>query len=127
MAYLGLVPSEHSSGDRKRTGQVLSLNVVTVGPRRLLVEGAHSYRYTAKVSTELQKRQEGLPKEIVDMAWESQLRLCRRYARLMHRGKHRSIVVTAIAREMIAYIWAISRETVLTPVDPKLRLSRVPA
>ena len=92
-----------------------------------MVEGAHSYRFTAKVSSELQKRQEGLPKEIVDMAWESQLRLCRRYARLMHRGKHRSIVVTAIAREMIAYIWAISRETVLIPVDPKLRISRVPA
>ena len=125
MAYLGLVPSEHSSGGKKRQGSITKCG--NGRARRLLVEGAHSYRFTAKVSSELQKRQEGLPKEIVDMAWESQLRLCRRYARLMHRGKHRSIVVTAIAREMIAYIWAISRETVLTPVDPKLRLSRVPA
>lgn len=125
MAYLGLVPSEHSSGGKRQQGAITKCG--NSRARRLLIEGAHSYRYTAKVSTELQKRQEGLPKEIIDMAWESQLRLCRRYARLMHRGKHRSIVVTAIAREMIAYIWAISREIVLTPVDPKLRLSRVPA
>jgi transposase len=125
MAYLGLVPSEHSSGDRRRLGGITKCG--NGRARRLLVEGAHSYRYTAKVSTELQKRQEGLPKVIVDLSWESQSRLCRRYARLMHRGKHRSVVVTAIAREMIAYIWAISREVVLSPVDPKLRLSRVPA
>lgn len=125
MAYLGLVPSEHSSGGKKRQGSITKCG--NGRARRLLVEGAHSYRFTAKVSSELQKSQEGLPKEIVDLSWESQLRLCRRYARLMHRGEHRSIVVTAIAREMISYIWAISRETVLTPVDPKLRLSRVPA
>ena len=125
MAYLGLVPSEHSSGDRQRKGAITKCG--NGRARRLLVEGAHSYRYTANVSTELQKRQEAIPKVIVDMAWQAQLRLCRRYARLMHRGKHRSIVVTAIAREMIAYIWAISREVVLTPVDPKGRLSRVPA
>ncbi len=125
MAYLGLVPSEHSSGERRRLGAITKCG--NARARRLLVEGAHSYRYSAKVSTELQKRQEGLPKEIVDIAWQAQLRLCRRYDRLMHRGKHRSIVVTAIAREMIAYIWAISREIVLTPVDPKQRLSRVPA
>jgi len=61
------------------------------------------------------------------MAWQAQLRLCRRYNRLMHKGKHRNGVVTAIAREMIAYIWAISREVVLPKVDVKLRISRVPA
>ena len=125
MAYLGLVPSEHSSGERIRKGAITKCG--NGRARRLLVEGAHSYRYAANVSTELQKRQEGLPKEIVDLAWQAQLRLCRRYGRLMHRGKHRSVVVTAIAREMIAYIWAISREIVLVPVDPKQRLSRVPA
>lgn len=125
MSYLGLVPSEHSSGPNRRQGPITKCG--NGRARRLLVEGAHSYRYSANVSTELQKRQEGVPKEIVDIAWQAQLRLCRRYGRLMHRGKHRSVVVTAIAREMIAYIWAISREVVLTPVDPKKRLSRVPA
>ena len=125
MSYLGLVPSEHSSGEHRRQGPITKCG--NGRARRLLVEGAHSYRYSAKVATELQKRQEGVPKAIVDIAWQAQLRLCRRYARLMHRGKHRSVVVTAIAREMIAYIWAITREIVLIKVDPKQRLSRVPA
>ena len=125
MAYLGLVPSEHSSGDHKHRGGITKCG--NIRARRLLVEGAHSYRYPANISTEMQKRQEGLPKEIVDQAWQAQLRLCRRYQRLMHRGKHRSVVVTAIAREMIAYIWSISNEVVLTPVNPRDRLSRVPA
>ena len=95
--------------------------------RRLLVEGAHSYRYAANISTELQKRQEGLPKQIVDIAWQAQLRLCHRYKKLIHKGKHYNLVVTAIAREMIAYIWAIAKQVVLSPINPKLRLSRVPA
>ncbi len=125
MAYLGLVPSEHSSGIRQRKGAITKCG--NKRARRLLVEGAHGYRYSAKVSVELQKRQEGIPKDIVDLAWKAQLRLCRRYSKLMHRGKHRSVVVTAIAREMMAYIWAISREMVLISVEPKARLSRVPA
>ena len=124
MAYLGLVPSEHSSGEHRRTGPITRCG--NGRARRLLVEGAHAYRYTAKVSTELQTRHEGLPKEIIDIAWKAQLRLCRRYDRLMHRGKHRNVVVTAIAREMIAYIWAISREVVLPAVNQKERLVRVP-
>ena len=63
----------------------------------------------------------------MESAWKAQLRLCRRYQTMLRRGKHYNVIVTAIAREMIAYIWAISREIVLTPVEPKLRLSRVPA
>ena len=125
MSYVGLVPSEHSSGGKRHLGAITKCG--NGRARRLLVEGAHSYRYQAAVTTELQKRQEGLPKHIVDMAWQAQLRLCRRYQRLMHKGKHYNVVVTAIAREMIAYIWAIARETVLSPVNPKLRIARVPA
>ena len=93
----------------------------------MLVEGAHSYRYAANISTELQKRQEGLPKQIVDIAWKAQFRLCKRYKKLINKGKHYNLVVTAIAREMIAYICAIAKHIVLTPVNTKLRLSRVPA
>ncbi|BBB30363.1 transposase, C-terminal [Neptunomonas japonica JAMM 1380] len=125
MSYLGLVPSEHSSGGHKRQD-----NITKCGngrARRLLIEGAHSYHYSANISTELQKRQESLSKEIVDIGWQAQLRLCRRYQRLMKRGKHYNVVVTAIAREMIAYIWVIAREAVLSPVNPSNRLSRVPA
>lgn len=125
MSYLGLVPSEHSSGGKRKQGGITRTG--NTRARRLLVEGAHTYRYAANVSTELQKRQESLSKEIVDIAWQAQLRLCRRYQRLMKRGKHYNLVVTAIAREMIAYIWAIAREVVLAPINPAKRLSRVPA
>lgn len=125
MSYVGLVSSEHSSGGKRRLGAITKCG--NGRARRLLIEGAHSYRFSANISTELQKRQEGLPKPIVDIAWQAQLRLCRRYQRLTHKGKHYNVVVTAIAREMIAYIWAISREVVLPQVNPKLRLSRVPA
>ncbi|RLV60874.1 IS110 family transposase [Parashewanella curva] len=125
MSYLGLVPSEHSSGGHRRLGAITKCG--NGRARRLLIEGAHSYRYAANISPELQKRQEQLSKEIVDIAWQAQLRLCRRYQRLMKRGKHYNVVITAIAREMIAYIWAIAKEVVLTPVNPKQRLSRVPS
>ncbi|EAQ66882.1 ISCps8, transposase [Marinomonas sp. MED121] len=125
MSYLGLVPSEHSSGGKRSIGAITKCG--NSRARRLLVEGAHTYRYAANISTELQLRQEDLGKTIVDIAWKAQLRLCRRYQTMLRRGKHYNVIVTAIAREMIAYIWAISREIVLTPVEPKLRLSRVPA
>jgi len=125
MSYLGLVPNEHSSGGHRRLGSITKCG--NGRARRLLIEGAHSYRYSAAISTELQKRQESLSKEIVDIGWQAQLRLCRRYQRLLQRGKHYNVIITAIAREMIAYIWAIAREVVLSPVEPKKRLSRVPA
>lgn len=125
MKYVGLTPSEHSSGEKRKLGAITKCG--NGRARRLLVEGAHSYRHAAKISKEIQVRQEGLPKAIIDKAWAAQLRLCRRYQRLTMRGKPRNVVVTAIAREMIAFIWSISREIVLSRVDPRTRLSRVPA
>ena len=124
MSYLGLVPSEHSTGGRRRLGGLTKTG--NGRARRLLIEGAHSYRYPAKISTEMQKRQEGLPKNVIDIAWKAQQRLCRRYQRLTMRGKNQNLVKAAIAREMVAYIWAISQEVVLSPVDPKTRLARMP-
>lgn len=124
MAYVGLVPSEHSTGGNRRLGGLTKTG--NGRARRLLIEGAHSYRYPANISTEMQKRQEGLPKVVIDIAWQAQLRLCKRYQRLMKRGKHMNVVKAAIAREMLAYIWAIAKECVLTPVDPKQRLVRMP-
>ncbi len=125
MAYLGLVPSEHSSGESRHQGRITKYG--NQRARRLLIEGAHSYRYAANISTELQIRQEGSGKSVIDIAWKAQLRLCRRYQRLMKRGKHYNVAVTAIAREMIAFIWAISKEISLPPIDPKKRISRIPA
>lgn len=125
MSYLGLVPSEHSSGGKRHIGAITKCG--NGRTRRLLVEGAHTYRYAANISTDMQKRQEGLPKDIIDIAWKAQIRLCKRYKKMIAKGKHYNLVVTAIAREMIAYIWAIAKEVVLTPVNTKLRLARVPA
>ncbi|MEF1337125.1 IS110 family transposase [Vibrio rotiferianus] len=125
MAYLGLVPTESSSGGKTRRGSLTKCG--NSRARLLLVEGAHTYKHKANISVELQLRQEGLPKEIVDIAWQAQQRLCRRYQRLLQKGKHRNVVVVAIAREMIAYIWAIAREVIVSDVDPKTRIARLPA
>jgi transposase len=125
MSYVGLVPSEHSSGGKRKLGSITKCG--NTRARRLLIEGASSYRYSANVSKELQVRQEGLPKQVVDIAWKAQLRLCRRYQRLIARGKNSNVVKVAIAREMVAFIWSISREIVLSKVDIKNRLARVPA
>lgn len=125
MSYLGLVPSENSSGQKRRQGSITKCG--NSRARRLLIEGAHSYKHKANISSELQIRQEGLSKEIIDIAWQAQLRLCRRYQRLMFLGKHRSVVVTAIAREMVAFIWAITREVGIRPIDTRQRIARLPA
>jgi len=125
MAYLGLVPSEHSSGGKRRVGSITKAGNKRV--RRLLTEGAHSYRYPANISREIQVRLDGLPKAVTDIAWKAQLRLCRRYRRLYAKGKHRNLVVSAIAREMAAYLWAIAQQVDLPPADPKNNLARVPA
>ena len=82
--------------------------------RRLLIEAAWSYRHPAKVSPAIQKRHDGLPKDVVDRAWDAQLRLCKRYRKLTARGKHRNVAVVAIARELAAFIWDIARMTPIT-------------
>lgn len=112
MDWIGLVPSESSTGERIRKGGITKAGNGTV--RRLLVEAAWSYRYSAKVSPIIQKRHEGLPKEIVDRAWDAQLRLCKRFRKLQARGKHRNTVVTAVARELSGFIWDIARKVPLT-------------
>ena len=108
MAYLGLVPSEHSSGSSVRRGGITKAGNVLA--RRVLIEGAWTYRMTARVSRKLHDRNEGLPPAIRDIAWKGQLRLCSRYRRLAAAGKPKVVVVTtAIAREMVGFIWAIAQ------------------
>jgi transposase len=111
MSYLGLTPSEYSSGERRRQGGITKAG--NGHARRALVEGAWAYRYPAKVSRHLQLRLEQQPAEIQAIAWKAQVRLCRRYRQLSARGKHVNQVVVAIAREMAAFAWAIAR---LVPV-----------
>lgn len=110
MSYLGLTPSEHSSGERRRQGSITKTG--NSHARRVLVEGAWAYRYPAKVSRHLQLRLEKVPKAIQDISWKAQVRLCKRYRRLVARGKQVNQVVVAIAREMAAFVWAIAREVI---------------
>jgi transposase len=107
-AFVGLVPSEHSSGAKRRLGAITKAG--NSRARRVLIEGAWSYRFPAKVSAQIQTRIEGLPKTVQDIGWKAQVRLCKRFRRLKSRGKHGNVAVTAIAREMLAFMWAIARE-----------------
>ncbi|HSP01170.1 MAG TPA: IS110 family transposase [Thioalkalivibrio sp.] len=108
MAYLGLVPAEHSSGAAVRRGPITKTG--NGHARRVLVEAAWAYRLRARLTRPLLRRQEGLPESVCRLAWKAQLRLCARYRRLVARGKHKNTIVTAIARELAAFFWALSRE-----------------
>ncbi|MGH7486219.1 MAG: IS110 family transposase [bacterium] len=106
--FLCITPSEYTSGDSRRQGGITKTG--NAHARRALVEGSWAYRFPAKVSPHIQKRLENLPKPIQDIAWKAQIRLCKRFRRLTSRGKHPNVVVTAIARELAAFMWAIARE-----------------
>lgn len=112
-AFVGLIPSEHSSGGKRRLGGITKTG--NSRARRVLIEGAWSYRFPAKVSKEIQARIEGLPKVIQAIGWKAQVRLCKRFRRMSSRGKHSNVTVTAIAREMLAFMWAIAREVPIAP------------
>jgi transposase len=113
MSYLGLTPSEYSSGAHRHQGGITKAG--NGHARRALVEGAWAYRYPAKVSRHLQPRLERVPLEVRAIAWKAQLRLCKRYRVLSARGKHVNQVVVAIAREMAAFAWAIARQVPVLP------------
>jgi transposase len=108
MAYLGLVPSEHSSGTSVRRGGITKAR--NSAARRLLIEAAWSYRFPARVSRELLLRQENQPKPFREIAWKGQVRLCACYRRLARTGTPANIVTTAIARELSGFVWAIARQ-----------------
>lgn len=107
MSFLGLVPSEHTSGDHRRQGAITRTG--NGHARRMLVEAAWNYRYPARISRALQLRQEGQPREVQDLAWQAQRRLCSRYRALKARRLHQNKVCVAIARELAGFIRAIAR------------------
>ena len=111
MAYLGLVPSEHSSGDRVVRGSITKTG--NTHARRLLTEAAWSYRFRARIGYGAQRRAEGLPQVIRDWGWKAQLRLSGRFARLQARGVHTNKVCVAVARELAGFVWAIGRQAQL--------------
>ena len=112
MAYLGLVPSENSSGQSTKRGGITKTG--NGHARRALIEAAQAYSFPARVSRALRTRQEGLPREIKEISWKAQVRLCGRFRKLMARGKNRNRTVTAIARELSGFMWAIAKEVPLS-------------
>jgi transposase len=122
MAYLGLVPSEASTGERVRRKGITKAGNNRV--RRVLIEGAWTYRYPARISPTIQARLEGLPRTVREIAWKGQVRLCARYRRMTMAGKLTTVVVAAIAREMAAFLWAIGQEVKPDPAREAARSLR---
>ena len=107
-----LTPSEYSSGASVRRGGITKAGSGLA--RRALIEGAWSYRMQPRVSVKLLARLEAPPQMVRDIAWKGQLRMCQRYRHLVAAGKAKVVVATAIAREMLGFVWAIAR-AVTTP------------
>jgi len=108
MAYLGLVPSENSSGTTTMRGGITKTG--NSHARRALIETAQVYSHPARLSRALRKLKKGLPREIKGIYWKAQVRLCGRFRKLKARGKNRNRTVAAIVRELSCFMWAIARE-----------------
>jgi transposase len=109
MGYLGLVPSEHSSGERVSRGSITKAG--NAHARRLLTEAAWHYRFAPRIGYYAHRRAEDLPQAIRDIGWKAQQRLCGRFLRLRARGVQINKVCVAVARELAGFIWAISCAT----------------
>jgi transposase len=114
MAYLGLVPSENSTGDTVRRGPITKAG--NRRARRILVECSWSYRHPPRVGKEKQAKVAAAPRAVREIAWKAQCRLSARYRALTRKGKLATVAVTAVARELAAFIWAINREIATTRV-----------
>jgi transposase len=108
MAYLGLVPSEHSSGGSVRRGGITKTG--NNEARRVLVEASWSYRFPARIAKGKVDKIANLPKPVREITWKAQTRLCDRYRRMIAKNKKPTVVVTAIARELCGFMWAIGQE-----------------
>jgi transposase len=108
MAFVGLVPSEHSSGERRRQGAITKVGNSHV--RRLLVESAWHARRRPTVGYELSRRQRGQDPAVIERAWRCQQRLYQRWQRMAGRGKPQQKIVVACARELAGFVWAIATD-----------------
>ena len=111
MGYVGLIPTEHTSGAQRRGGPITKTGNSHV--RRLLVESAWHYRRKPRLSKAVRERSVGLSPKVCAIAWKAQSRLHNRLCRLRGRGKNPAEAVTAVARELAGFVWAIAREEVL--------------
>ena len=108
MAYVGLVPSEHSSGPKRRQGAITKAG--NSAARRMLVEVAWHYQHNARVSPIIAVSHDGLPAAVTDSAWKAQLGLTAKFKRLLARRVMKTKAVVAVARELAGFVWAIARE-----------------
>jgi transposase len=108
MAYVGLVPGEHSSGTQRRQGSITKAG--NSAARRMLVEVAWHYQHAARVSPIIARRQDGCPKAVTDIAWAAQLRLHAKFRRLQARKVMKTKAVVAVARELAGFVWAIGQQ-----------------
>ena len=113
MAYLGLVPSEHSTGDTIKRGAITKAG--NRRARRILVECSWSYRHPPRVGKKKEEKVAAAPPAAREIAWKAQHRLYTRYRALSRRGKLATVVVTAVARELSAFIWAVNRAITTAP------------
>jgi transposase len=107
MAYLGLVPSEHSTGQTVKRGPITKAG--NRRARRILVECSWSYRHPPRVGKKKQDKVTAAPPAVREIAWKAQNRLYTRYRALARKGKLKTVIVTAIARELAGFIWAVDR------------------
>src|SRR6201995_1049268 len=112
MAYLGMVPSEHTSGPKRRIGGITKAG--DIHARTLLIEAAHTYRYPARIARHKLAAVDAVPEAVRAIAWKAQTRLCQRYRQMTARGKLNQVVVTAIARELAGFVRSIA----CIPSDP---------
>ena len=108
MAFVGLIPGEHSSGGKQRRGSITKSGNSHV--RRVLVESAWHYRHSPRCTGEaIKKRREGQPPEVIETARKAELRLYKKFTRMVMRGKRTTVAATAVARELAGFVWAIGR------------------
>jgi len=114
MSYVGLVPSENSTGKRRRQGPITRCGNGHL--RRIIVEAAWHYRHLPLMSKELRRRNQGLAKGVRQIAWQTQKRLNKRLYHLLHAGKSVQKAMTALARELAGFIWAVGQEETLLEI-----------
>jgi transposase len=125
MSFVGAVPSERSSGDRRRQGRITKTGNAHV--RRVLVEAAWTYRHRPRLSDAIRKRNEGLSPQVQAIAWKAQVRLNERYRCMLAAGKSPNVTVTAVARELAGFIWALGQQVESpTASPPRAALTRAP-
>jgi transposase len=106
MAYLGMVPSEHTSGPKRRIGAITKAG--DIHARTMLIEAAHSYRYPARIARHKLAAVDAVPEAVRAIAWKAQTRLCQRFRQMTAKGMPNQVVVTAIGRELAGFVWSIA-------------------